>query len=199
MIGNVHSGLNQSEDILFDRDHDLDGIPEEEIKSELESQWVVSVKRITKKRNDLIEATYLLTFGMPTLPTNIKMVLYQIKIYSFVPNLLRCFKCQQFCHGQISCIGWETCFRCEQGHEGKSCQKDPMCKNCKGDHMSSSKQCPIWIKEKGILKVKTKRKITYQEAKRIVNIYNIPKPNMPIYASALKITKKDSSTQSQKR
>ena len=61
--------------------------------------------------------------------------------------------------------------------------------------MSSSKQCPIWKKEKEILKVKTEKKITYPEAKRIVNIYYVPKPNMPFYASALKVTTKDSSTQ----
>ena len=61
--------------------------------------------------------------------------------------------------------------------------------------MSSSKQCHIWKKEKEILKVKTERKITFPEAKRIVNIYNVPKPNMSSYASALKVTKKDSSTQ----
>ena len=30
VIGKVHSGLNQSKGILFDRDHDLDGIPDEE-------------------------------------------------------------------------------------------------------------------------------------------------------------------------
>ena len=62
VIGEVHIGLNQSKGILFDRDHDLDGILEEEIKSELESQGVVSVKCFTKKRNDLIENLPILTF-----------------------------------------------------------------------------------------------------------------------------------------
>ena len=57
--------------------------------------------------------------------------------------------------------------------------------------MSFSKQCPIWKKEKEI----NLKRIAYPEAKRIVNIYNVPKPNMPSYASALKVTKKGSSTQ----
>ena len=168
VIWRAHIGLNQSKGILFDKDHDLDGIPEEEIKSELETQGVVSVKRFTKKRNDIIEPTntYLLTFGMPTLPTNIKVGLYRMTVDLFAPNPLRCFKCQRFGHGQNTCRGCEACFRCgEAGHDGKSCQKDPMCKNCKGDHMSSSKLCLIWKKEKEILKVKTERKITYPEAK----------------------------------
>ena len=196
MIGKVQTGLNKSRAILFDRDIDLYGIPEQEIQSEL-SKGVVSVKCFTKKRNDLIEPTntYLLTFGMPTLPTNIQVGLYQMKIDMFVPNPLRCLKCQRFGHGQNTCRGCETCFKCEEGHDGKSCQKDPMCKNRKGDHMSSSMQCPILKKEKEILKVKTEKKFTHPEAKRIVNIYHVPKTNMQSYASALKVTTKDSSTQ----
>ena len=45
VVSKVHRGLNQSKGILFDRDHDLDDIPEQDIHSELESQGVVSVKR----------------------------------------------------------------------------------------------------------------------------------------------------------
>ena len=36
---------------------------------------------------------------------------------------------------------------------------------------------------------------SYPEAKIIVNTYNVPKPNIPYHASALKFTMKDSSTQ----
>ena len=73
VISKIHSGLNKSKGVLFDRVHDLDDIPEQEIQSELESQGVVS-----KKRNGNIEPTntYLLTFGMPILPSNIKVGLY---------------------------------------------------------------------------------------------------------------------------
>ena len=49
--------------------------------------------------------------------------------------------------------------------------------------------------EKEVIKIKTEIKITYPEAKRIVNIYNVPIPNIPFYASDLKVTTKDSSTQ----
>ena len=136
---------------MSDRDHSLDAIPEEEITPELESQGVVFVKRFPKTRNDLIEPTntYLLTFGMPKLPTNIKAELSQMKIVMFVPNPVHCFKFQRFGHSQNTRRAYKTCFRCsEEGHDGKSCQKDPMCKNCKGDHMSSTKQYPNWKKKK---------------------------------------------------
>ena len=199
VIGKTHYGLNQSKGILFDRDHDLDGIPEQEIQKELEPQGVVNVKRFTKKRNENIEPTntYLLSFGMPTLPKNIKVGFYQMKIETFVPNPLRCFKCQRFGHGQTNCKGSETCFRCgEEGHDGKNCHKEHKCKNCKGEHMASSKQCPMWIKEKEIQKVKVEKRVTYHEAKKLVNLYNVPKPNLPSYATVLKQSSmKDMSTQ----
>ncbi|XP_056009963.1 uncharacterized protein LOC130051670 [Ostrea edulis] len=124
---------------------------------------------------------------MPILPANIKVGFYQMKIEMFVPNPLRCFKCQRFGHGQTNCKCSEACFRCgEEGHDGKGCPKEHKCKNCKGDHMASSKQCPIWIKEKEIQKIKAEKRITYHEAKKLVNMYSIPKPNLSSYATALK-------------
>ncbi|XP_061164965.1 uncharacterized protein LOC133173917 [Saccostrea echinata] len=200
VLGKVHSGLNQSKGILFDRDHDLDGIPEQEIQHELESQGVISVKRFTKKRNEMIKPTntYLLTFAMPTLPTNIKVGLYQMKIEIFVPNPLRCFKCQRFGHGQMNCKCSETCFRCgEEGQDGKTCQNDPKCKNCKGEHMASSKQCPLWKKEKEIQKVKSRKTSTLSRGKKkLVNLYSVPTPKLTSYATVLKTSSlKDMSTQ----
>ena len=52
--GKVLIGLNQSKGILFERDDYVDGIPEEEIKSEQETQGVVSVERFIKKQNNFI-------------------------------------------------------------------------------------------------------------------------------------------------
>ncbi|XP_062577957.1 uncharacterized protein LOC134239842 [Saccostrea cucullata] len=198
VVGKIHSGLNQSKSILFDRDHDLDDIPEQEIQSELESQGVVSVKRFTKKRNDNIEPTntYLLTFGIPILPTSIKVGLYNMKVEMFVPNPLRCFKCQRFGHGQSNCKSSETCFRCgEEGHDGKGCHNDPKCKNCKGGHMASSKQCPMLKKEKEIQRVKAEKRIPYPEAKKLVNIYSSPKPNLTFATVVKSSSLKDMSTQ----
>ena len=62
--------------------------------------------------------------------------------------------------------------------------------------MASSKQCPIWIKEKEIQKVKAQKRVTYHEAKKLVNMYSVPKPNLPSYATVLKSSSmKDCSTQ----
>ena len=49
MLEKIHNELNQRKGILIDRDHDLDGISEEEIKSELQSQGISYVLNFTKK------------------------------------------------------------------------------------------------------------------------------------------------------
>ena len=109
---------------------------------------MVPVKRLRKKRNDTIEKTNTnLTFYVPSLPTHIKVGMYQMKIYMFIPNPLRCFKYVSGLVMDKQHVGLNICFKCgEERPDGKGCQKNQKCKNCKADHMAFSKQCPIWIK-----------------------------------------------------
>lgn len=51
VIKKVHSGLNQSNGILFDRDHDQSHIPNQEIKSEFKE--VISDESFTNKKQIL--------------------------------------------------------------------------------------------------------------------------------------------------
>ena len=57
--------------------------------------------------------------------------------------------------------------------------------NCKGAHPSSSKDCGVWKKEKQIQQVKTERKISYPDARRIVqetSSWSLPGAK-PLFAS----------------
>ena len=51
------------------------------------------------------------------------------------------------------------------------------------------------MKEKEIQKVKSEKRIPYHEAKKLVNMYNVPKPYLPSYATVVKSSMKDMSTQ----
>ena len=164
-----HRTLNQSKGIIRYKGGDLDELKDEEICNELKPQGVKAVKRFTTKReNTVIKLnTFLLTFNTTTVPSNIHIGPYFIKVSTYIPNPVRCFKCQKFGHGKGQCKGHENCFRCsEEGHDGMTCSKTIKCFNCKGAHMSSSKDCPIYKKEKEILKIKTEKNITYQEARQ---------------------------------
>ena len=61
----------------------------------------------------------------------------------------------------------------------------PKCVNCEGAHPSSSKDCNVWKKEKQIQKVKTEKKISYPDARKIVqetNSWLLPGAK-PLFAS----------------
>jgi hypothetical protein len=62
-----------------------------------------------------------------------------------------------------------------------------MCVNCKGDHPSYSRSCPIWIREKEIQTVKTNNNVSYPEARKLV-LERTPKPGIS-YAAAATFTK----------
>ena len=184
----AHRSLNRSQGIIRDRDRNLADLSEQEICSELSSQGVSHVKRFTKKEdNKIIKLnTYLITFNSAAPPSHINLGLFRVSVDIFIPNPLRCFKCQRFGHGKATCNGKEKCVKCaEEGHSDFNCTKNPKCVNCSGDHFSSSKQCPTLQREKEIQKLKAEKNITYQEARRQVSISSDTAPSMS-YAEAAK-------------
>lgn len=172
MLANVpmktlyHPSLNSSKGVI--RTRELQDMDEAEIQMELMQQGVIHVKRITIRREEQIikTGTYIMTFNKPHLPEKIHLGYQSVPVNTFIPNPLRCFNCQKFGHGSAGCKNKPLCTNCgEEGH-GPSCNKTAKCSNCKADHPSSSKDCPLWIKEKEIQRVKCTEKVSYTEARR---------------------------------
>jgi hypothetical protein len=85
-----------------------------------------------------------------------------------IPNPLRCFNCQRFGHGKNSCSRPAICAKCShQGHVDADCMEESHCANCSGPHPAFSKECPEWIKERDITKIKTERCTSFGEAKQL--------------------------------
>ena len=95
-----HSSLNSCKGVI--RSRDLEGVSEEEICENLTSQGVVGVKRINIRRNNELfpTNTLILTFNSPTLSNSVKAGYLNIPVAPYIPNPLRCFKCQKFGHGK---------------------------------------------------------------------------------------------------
>ena len=165
-----HRTLNSSKGILRDRDRIMTDMSESDIASELKSQNVTHVKRFSIKKDGRIIKinTYLLTFSTPTPPKGIKAGFCSVPVEKYIPNPLRCYKCQRYGHGSSSCKGQPICVRCADKHNDTECNKAIKCANCSGDHMASSKSCPIWQQEAEILKLKVNNNISFAEAKKIV-------------------------------
>ncbi|GFT26539.1 uncharacterized protein TNCV_3603861 [Trichonephila clavipes] len=106
---------------------------------------------------------------LPKLPNTIKAGYLHCKIRPYIPNPLRCFKCQRFGHSQTACRGQLTCSRCASvGHASSDCTLEQRCVNCSQPHSSDSKLCPKWKIEKQIQEIKTNNNISYQEARTLI-------------------------------
>ncbi|GFY16063.1 uncharacterized protein TNCV_341121 [Trichonephila clavipes] len=150
---------------------DLLSTPEAEILDGFSDQGVIQVRRITIKKDATIIPTkhLILTFNSPKLPCTIKAGYLNCKIRPYIPNPLRCFKCQRFGHSQTSCRGQLTCSRCATvGHSSTDCTLEPKCVNCMQSHPSDSKLCQKWKLEKQIQEIKTNKNISYFEARKLI-------------------------------
>ncbi|GFU64509.1 uncharacterized protein TNCV_2526241 [Trichonephila clavipes] len=144
-----------------------------------------------KKDSTIIPTKHLiLTFHSPTLPQTIKAGYLNCKIRPYIPNPLRCFKCQRFGHSQTVRRGQLTCSRCASvGHASSDCTLEQKCVNCSQPHSADSKLCPKWKIEKEIQTIKTNRNISYIEARKFIT----PQPSQTYAQVAKSITVNNSS------
>lgn len=196
-----HRALNSKKGVL--RCRELAGMTEREIQQDLSDQHVSEVKRISITRDGkrVPTGTYILTFQSAILPSVIKVGYMRVPVQLYIPNPLRCYKCQHFGHHRENCRLHDLCARCGgNDHSDGTCQLDPKCVNCGGNHESRSRECPVFKKEKDIITIKVTNNVSYPEAKKQYNTQNMNR--MPTthksYAAAVtdsQITKKSIETQ----
>ena len=120
-----HKSLNFKNIII--RCRDLRGCSDDEIlKSEgSKEQGIAYIKRFKiNKQGELVDTnTFLITFGLPTLPQCIKLAYLCIPAEMHIPNPMRSFVCQRFGHHKFNCRRKLTCARCgTEGHDDTSCE-----------------------------------------------------------------------------
>ncbi|XP_023211964.1 uncharacterized protein LOC111614829 [Centruroides sculpturatus] len=100
-----HGSLNSSRGVISEID--LISEDESDIQIGLSDQGVTAVRRILIRRDGKLISTkhLILPFNKPTLPSFITAGYLRCPVCPYVPNLLRCFKCQRFGHSQTSCRG----------------------------------------------------------------------------------------------
>ena len=163
----AHKTLNTCRGVV--RCKELAGLDEEEIQSELSGQQVTAVKRIFIDKGTRATNTYILTFGKTSLPSTIKAGYLRLKVTPYIPNPLRCFKCQAYGHGTNKCTKDVRCSRCGEGHASEVCTADePFCIHCRDKHTASDRTCPKYLKEKEIQRLKFTENISFPEARRRV-------------------------------
>ena len=177
-----HRSLNSTKGVI--RSRDLIDCDEEEILDNLRPQGVTCVKKISLRRDGNIRntGTIILTFGMPTLPTHVKCAYLNLPVDVYIPNPLRCFKCQKFGHHKDNCRRSVVCARCgSDGHDDSSCRETSKCANCSGNHPAFSRDCPHWLREKEVQVLKQTKGMTFPEARKYLEDRN-QAPKAPSYA-----------------
>ena len=77
-----------------------------------------------KKIKKIATNPLILTFASTKLQKEIKAGYLQCPVRQYIPNSLRCFKCQRFGHSKSACVGNLTCGRCIAiGHESLNCNE----------------------------------------------------------------------------
>ncbi|GBM45860.1 hypothetical protein AVEN_26402-1 [Araneus ventricosus] len=157
----VHRSLNHSRGVISEREFQRD--LEEDILDCLKDQKVIAVRRITIKRNSQILPIkhLILTFNTPNLPKSVKITYINCPVKPYIPDTLRCFKCQKFGHTITACRGdKKICARCSlPDHNSKNCSSTTAkCYNCEGDHPDYFRSYPRY-KEKEIQTVKITKKL----------------------------------------
>ena len=171
----------------------------EEIKEGLNS-IASDVHRFTTFRDGkkVPTGTCVITFKTPKKPETVKIGYLRVPVKTFIPNPLRCFKCQKYGHGQTSCRRGTVCSNCGlPDHDDKSCQAAASkCSNCQGDHPAFSRSCPIWLKEREVQRVKVSKNLSFPEARRLVDAETQKGPTYAAKAAMAPEKKKAKATKS---
>ena len=171
----AHRSLNLSRCIVSSPEFiDIDV---DEITQELQPLGVNKVRKLGNR------GTLLLTFGSPTYPSYINFFYTRLRTREYIPDPLRCYRCNKFGHSSTACTRTANhCPKCSQeGHDRVNCPNSPLCANCQGEHDASSRQCPVYLREKEVIvtKLRSTNPISYQAARRIVQ-----EKQKPTYAEA---------------
>lgn len=171
-----HNTRNSSRGVIKSRS--VQWCDDDELLQGLAPQGVTSLRRITITKEGINQPTntIILTFQSPQPPSHIKLGYERIKVDIFIPNPLRCNKCQKFGHHHSQCRAKEpVCAICGENHVSNHtspCSNTPKCANCHGAHPTFSKNCPTWMNEKKVVAIKHNQNISFPEARKKVESMN---------------------------
>lgn len=149
-------------------------ITEDEIKEELESEAAVLEVRRLYRRNGNEEATALnrvsVTFRTNELPERVKLFSCVTKVLPFFRKVDFCSHCLRYGHKTNNCKGSRRCRKCGNRHESEDeyeqCDNPIKCANCKAStHTATSKDCPEKKMQENINAIRSRKNLTYAEAR----------------------------------
>lgn len=108
------------------------------------------------KRN-MIKASLTIFEGMNT----------ELRVRPYVELVMQCYNCYKYGHTKSKCRSNTRCVICADLAHG-NCQEVTRCRNCGGNHRSSSRVCPIYEQNKTIKQIIAWNNVSYFEAMKIL-------------------------------
>ena len=88
---------------------------------------------------------------------------------------MQCERCWWFGHRTDKCERIKVCRSCgikDRHHDSEACFSNPgrqkKCPNCDGDHPANDKECPVWVRQIAIGKIRCQHQVGYQKAAEIL-------------------------------
>lgn len=127
-------------------------------------------------------STWILTFQGKNLPEKIALwgCLRHVSLY--VGPVIQCYNCLRYGHTKANCNNpskSKRCRNCAENHEEQECPdpSHPKCVFCSGEHASTDRSCPEFLRQKQINRLIAVENISYFEAvKMIPKNYNATSP-----------------------
>ena len=165
---------NSIKGVFYDHDDSCSGMSDEDIKFMLSDQGVTDVQNFMK--NKVRTKLFKLTYDCLTLPEYVEINRIFRDLKHFIPSPIRCFRCQDYEHGERTCKSKnEICQRCGKvGHRSRvmgdtglrnSCSDTVKCFHCAGNHEAGDKDCPKQQGWKKIMEMIVLQKVSKAEAK----------------------------------
>ena len=171
------------------RCYELRGVSDDEIVDGLEKCGVVGAKRVRVKKGgeEMDTDTVILTFDGLDLPEKVPVGYTMVNVRMYIPNPMRCFTCHRYGHTTASCRGTKTCGQCGgSDHVSEDCTSTKhYCVNCgegQTPHKVFDKKCPALLKEREIMNLKVKNRLSFREAR---NLYEATHPRKTYAQTAI--------------
>lgn len=118
----------------------------EEVKKEIRRGIVIEGKRLQmNKGGEKTDSLSILVMFKQSMPREVRIGWINYRVREYIPQPLRCSKCQRMGHKAVQCKGRQRCAKCSGEHECGKCDKGARlkCCSCGGEHSAAYGDCNV--------------------------------------------------------
>ena len=137
----------------------------------LQDRNVVGIRKLLSDPKKSTVPLYVLTFLSPQPPPQLTIGYCHYTVDKYHPSPMRCSHCFKYGHSRARCSSTQpTCGHCSvKGHSSTDCpslSRDPVCTNCRGAHLATSRECPAYRSELRACHIIARDNVSFPEARQ---------------------------------